>query len=443
MTLIPSRLTGKSLRVLIFGLCLLSARAEPDSDEVNIATTAGTTDQVVSTVEGLKEYPGETSKIPSEKEEVKGLLKLGQSLTDRADYEAGEIAYRQVLKLTTEDEEVLGALFGLAKLHRKQGSLIKSIAIYQRMIKDYKDDPLLPDALLELGRAQREIGAHKSALSSFYSVINSTLKIPANQFDHYQLLAKTAQFEIAETHFMAGNFTEAAKFFTRVRLLDLAPNDRARAHFKSAYAQQLGGQLSEAVVTLKAFIEQHPQDENVPEARYLRSTILRKLNRSEEALASTLELLRLEQSHTQTNPRRWAFWQRRTGNQLANEFFAAGDTINALAIYLSLTALSEDIQWRLPIVYQTALCYERLRQIDEAKHAYESIIETINQQEEVPPGDELANLLRMSTWRLDHISWRDTTDRQLSNLFETITGKTPAILEENDKEPSHDSRENT
>ncbi len=68
------------------------------------------------------------------------------------------------------------------------------------------------------------------AINRFYSVLNSTLKLPPDAFDHYQLLAKTAQFEIAETHFETGNFAEAGKFFGRLRLLDLAPVDRARAH---------------------------------------------------------------------------------------------------------------------------------------------------------------------------------------------------------------------
>jgi tetratricopeptide (TPR) repeat protein len=430
------RYSGRLLLALTMGLSLLSAQDAAEDHDAAQETTGETTteptdlpeDAVVAEPEA---QPEETAPEPVDPDEVQGLLALGLSLTQRGDYEAGEIAYRQALETAVTDESVMAALFGLARLHRKEGSFIKSIAIYQRLIKDYEDDPQLPDALLELGRTQREAGAHKSALSSFYSVINSTLKIPADKFEHYQSLTKTAQFEIAETHFMSGNFSEAAKFFARVRLLDLAPVDRARAHFKSAYAQQLGGDLAGAVVTLQAFIEQHPHDENVPEARYLRSTLLRSLNRTDEALASTLQLLRAEQTHSQANPKRWAYWQRRTGNQLANEFFTAGDTINALSIYQNLANLSDDIHWRLPIIYQTALCYERLRQFADAKLAYETIIETIGQQEQDPPGNELAELLRMSTWRLQYISWNDRTERQLASIFDTTTGQpSPPHLDE-------------
>ena len=37
----------------------------------------------------------------------------------------------------------------------------------------------------------------------------------------------------------------------------------------------------------------------------------------QEALAVTFELLRTEHAHSEADPQRWSYWQRRTGNQLA------------------------------------------------------------------------------------------------------------------------------
>src|SRR6478609_2606481 len=272
--------------------------------------------------------------------EARGLLNLGASLTERGDFTAAEIAYWQIL-------------------HNRANTPADQC-----------------DALLDLGRCQRAMGAYKNAINRFYNVINSTLKLPPESYEHYQLLAKTAQFEIAETHFETGNFVEAAKFFDRLRLLDLAPEDRARAHFKSASALLKGGDAEKAASIFTQFIEQWPQDTNVPEARYLLALTLRQLGHTEEALTITLALLRAEYNTAGTDPKNWAYWQRRTGNQLANDFFQNGDTLSAVAIYDGLTHLSENPLWRLPIIYQMGLCYERLRQSDRANQAYKLIVET-------------------------------------------------------------------
>lgn len=357
---------------------------------------------------------------PRAKDETHGLLNLGTSLTDRADYDAAEIAFRQVLNNpATPLVDLKSALLGLARMHRKQGALTKAVAIYERYLKDYPGDERTPDALLDLGRTLRSLGIYKTAVARFYSVINSTLKLPGEGFERYQVLAKTAQFEIAETHFVAGEYAEAAKFYSRLRLLDLAPSDRARAHFKAAYSLRLQGDREGAVTMLRSFVEQWPDDENVPEARYLLAVALRELKRPQEAFAATLELLRTEKSRVSTDPKRWAYWQRRTGNQLANDFFESGNTLNAHAIYTGLLDLSPDPSWKLPLTYQIALCYERLGILDRARTAYQTIIDGTAAN---PPAD-LVELSRMAAWRLEHLAWRDGVAKQVTAFFDTTTGK--------------------
>jgi len=355
--------------------------------------------------------------------EVQGLLNLGASLSERGDFEAAEIAYRQILNSAAPPElELKSALLGLAHMHRKQGALTKAAAIYERFLKDYPGDERTPDALLQLGRTLRSLGVYKPALARFYNVINSTLKLPGEGLDRYQTLAKTAQFEIAETHFQAGDFAEAGKFYTRLRLLDLAPVDRARAHFKAGYAVRLQGDLEGAITALRAFIEQWPDDENVPEARYLVAITLRELKRPQEAFAATLDLLRTEKTRVASDPKRWAYWQRRTGNQLANDFFETGDTLNARAIYAGLLELSSEPAWRLPITYQLALCYERLGITDRARTAYQVIVDGAG----TTPPPEFLELATMARWRIEHLDWRDRVGQQINTLFESTTGRQAA-----------------
>lgn len=351
---------------------------------------------------------------PKTADELQSLLTLGAKLSERADYESADIAFRQVLDSpAAKPESIKQALLGLARMHRKQGALSKAAAIYERYLKDFPDDERTPDAQLDLGRTLRGLGAHKAAISRFYNVISSTLKLPGDGFERYQILAKTAQFEIAETHFLAGEFAEATKFYTRLRLLDLAPADRARAHFKAAYSIRLQGNIEGAVTLLRAYIEQNPDDENIPEARYLLAISLRELKRPQEALTVTLDLLRTEKARDAGDAKRWAYWQRRTGNFLANDFFENGDVLNARTIYSVLLELSTDVTWRLPITYQLGLCYERLGLTERAKTSYQAVLDGAGPT----PPEDFRELATMAKWRMEHLDWRDRVSRQVSDFF--------------------------
>jgi tetratricopeptide (TPR) repeat protein len=361
--------------------------------------------------------------------EPQGLLRLGETLTKRGDYATAEIAYWQILHRS--DVSLLQtktALLGLAHAHRRANEMTKAVAIYEKYLKEYPEDVRVPDCLLDLGRTLRDMGVYKMAISCFYSVINSTLKFPTTGFEHYQLLAKTAQFEIAQTHFEAGEYADAGKYYSRVRLLELAPEDRARAHFMAAFAEQLAGDLDTAVATLKAYLEAWPTDKNAPEARYLLATTLRQLKRPQESLAVTLDLLRAEHTRVAADPQRWSYWQRRTGNQVANEFFQNGDTFNALAIYRGLNALSDNPAWKLPVTYQIALCYERLRQLDQARQAYQKLVDAGNPPTGQTATAEAADLASMAAWRLAHLDWRDQAEHKISDLFPMADSPPPPSL---------------
>jgi len=347
--------------------------------------------------------------------EAASLLTLGRRLVDREDYSAAEVAFRQILnrrEFSVADKQE--ALIAIARMFRKQGNLAKASAIYEKFLKEFPDDPRKPALFLELGRTLRTMGAYNMAIGRFYAVINSTLKIPPDQFEEYQLLAKTAQFEIAETHFEAGNYSEAANFFARLRLLDLAPVDRARAHFKAGYSLHLARDFEGAVKLLRDYLQHWSDDENVPEARYLLATALWKLDRRDDALQVTYDLFQVDHSRSAADGKRWAYWQRRTGNQLANEFFQSGEPASALKIYRGLAAQSEDPAWRLPALYQAGLCHERLHDVPAARDVYRAIGAAVP-KEGAPL--ELAELARMAAWRLSQLDWNVDTAREINTYF--------------------------
>jgi len=404
-----SRPASRLLRALPALVLALAARAAPAAGPVVPTARPAAPAAKSSTAADLQD------------DTTQGLLRLGAKLSARGDYATAEIAYWQILhdpNLSVPEEK--DTLLALAHMLRKSGSSTKAAAIYEKFLKEFPYDDRVPDALLELGRTLRSMGVYRLAISRFYSVINSTLKFPPQEFEHYELLAKTAQFEIAETHFEAGEYAEASKYFSRVTLLDLAPADRARASFMEASARALEGDLPGTVASLKTFLLQFPRDTNAPEARYLLATTLRELHRPGEALAVTMDLLLDERARDASDPRRLSYWQRRTGNEIANEFFQDGDPVNALAIYQNLGKMSAEPGWRLPITYQIALCYERLHQLDGARGAYREIIAAA-----APPADgaapsaEIVELGAMAAWRLAQLEWRDSKDRQFDHFFTT------------------------
>ena len=354
-------------------------------------------------------------------EEIRSLVRLGVKLTDRGEFAAAETGLLSVLgnhAATRIDKR--DAILALGRLFRRKGDLAKAVAVYEKYLDQFPGDDNTPAAYLDLGRTLRAMGSPQQAIARFYSVINSTLKLPENGFDAYRQLAKTAQFEIAETYFQSGDYAEASRYFSRLKLLDLAPADRARAHFKSVYSLFLAQDNLAAATGLRGFLQQNPDDENGPEARYLLAITLRRLNRLSEAYEVTLDLLSNQRSHTTGDPKRWAYWQRRTGNQLANEYYEQGDYQSALAIYQSLAAISPDPAWRLPVLYQVGLCEERLQQTDRARATYKSIIDIMpHSNDNGAAPSQLQDIVQMVSWRLEHLNWRLQTTTQTDEFFKT------------------------
>lgn len=411
--------------LLIVGLLAVTARSQHGTDSGHDAARSAPTEETSQDQVGAHGQEasahgdaGEKAADPTREEEIASLLRIGQKKLEARDFESAEIAFRQLLTDRVPRDAQREAALGLARTYRRKGEFTKAVAVYEKLIKEFPDDSILPTVYLELGRTQRALGAHKQAIARFYSVINTTLKLSDAGADTYRQLARTAQFEIAETYFQSGDYEQANRFFSRLKLLDLAPEDRARAHFKSAYALILGGNHEKAILALRAYLEQYPDDEANPEARYLLSTSLNHLGYANESLNTALELLRAERSRSESDAKRWLYWQRKTGNTLANAFYERGDINSALVIYESLAKLSEEPHWKLPVTYQIGLCHERLQMFDRARDSYQSIIDIVRSPgTDVGKRTEIADLAEMASWRLNQLSWYQDTQKKVAQIF--------------------------
>lgn len=380
--------------------------------EINIGSTESPDPDAAKAPEDR--YAADLS--PSEKEEIANLLKYAQKCYDEDKLDSALIGYRQLLERHLSQSQERIVLLGFARTFRRKSDFTKAVAVYEKLLKSYTLDENAPEIYLELGRTQRAMGAYTTAISRFYSVINSTIKLPQNGAVKYRQLTKTAQFEIAETYFQAGNYAEASRFYAKLRLLDLAPVDRARAHFKSAYALFLSNDFLGTIGSLRGFLEQYPDDENVPEAHYILTECYKNLQRPIEAMVEALDLLRIEKSRTAKDPKRWAYWQRKTGNQIANALYEQGNVADALTIYMTLSELNTENAWRLPVIYQIGLCHERLGQTEQAIADYKDILSKLSAKGEAKQ-PEYADLARMASWRLNQIDWQGKTEKNIQNIL--------------------------
>lgn len=337
------------------------------------------------------------------------LMRIGAAKLAEGDPASALIAYRQVAASHPAPKYIAPALIGLARAFSQTGESIKSVATYEHLLKNFEGGSHTPTVNLEVGRVLRDLGSSKLALARFYSVIHTTLKLSDGDHERYRKVVRTAQFEIAETHLLAGNYAEAARYFQRFELLDAAPGDRAWAQFKAARALELAGENAAATQALRDFIIRHPEDENAPEAHFILANLLERQGLHEDSLRVTLNLLQNEQAQSQSDQFRWRQWQQRTGNQLAHAFYERGEFNSALVLYRSLALLNDEPQWRLPLLYQQALCHERLMDYLQAREAYTLIIES-------DPAQPASELSRMAQWRAEQIDWWQQTQQSLQSL---------------------------
>ena len=351
--------------------------------------------------------------------EIAGYARLATQAADEAKWPLAEHFLELLVNLPAPAAEKKTALSEIGARYEKQRIFSKAIAIYEKMLELYPADTDTPELLFKVGLLYRETGAYQRAITRFYSVLNSALKVNGRGFDAYRSLTQRAQVEIADTYLRAGDHVQAAKFYSLLSRLELPPAEQARVRFKSTHCQYLTGDLNGAVASARTFLTDFPDDSSAPECRYILASALRSQRQPKEAFDAVLALLREERARKDKAPDQWIYWQKKTGNEFANDFYQQGDFTSALTIYQTLARLSEDPEWQWPVIYQMGLCFERLRLGGRAAEAYKFIIDESQKpaRAEKPLPESTTNLVQMARWRGEQIAWQHTTETQFSHLL--------------------------
>jgi tetratricopeptide (TPR) repeat protein len=217
----------------------------------------------------------------------------------------------------------------------------------------------------------------------------------------------------------SGDYQQAERMYSLLDRLDLTPDQKAHAEFQIAYCAFLLADYSGAAAAARRFLETFGHTSYSPQCHYVLSMALKGLNRPQEAADEALTLLRMEKHAAKQDAEAWIYWQRKTGNQLANEFYQGGDFLRALAIYQAMAKLSDDPDWQWPVIYQVGLCFERLRLPERAGEAYHYIMDACKKVQAAgkPVGEDLTELSQMADWRSQHLEWQQGAETQLNDLL--------------------------
>jgi tetratricopeptide (TPR) repeat protein len=324
----------------------------------------------------------------------------------------------------TPEKVQRAALLELAQIALEQENLPRAEQIYAQCYARWPKDPGVPELLLRQGIVYRKMGLPNLANSKFYSVMTTALVLKTEKMDYYRQLVQLAQNEIAQTQYELGKYEEAAGSFDRLLKSDSPPVNRSGIQYEYIHCLEAIGRPAEAIVQALDFLERFPNAAERPEVRFLCASALKQTRRDAEALRQVLALLKEQRTNAAPDAQTVAYWQRRTGNELANRFYLEGDSMKALDIYLCLAPLDSSVDWQLPVWYQIALIFERLQQ---PAKAIEYLDKVAGREKELPAAApaSLRAVLEMAKWRKNLLTWQTNAERVSLELSRTVSGPAP------------------
>jgi tetratricopeptide (TPR) repeat protein len=335
-----------------------------------------------------------------------------RNLVNTRQFSLAESTLIGLLAADVPDEIRQNAMLNLGALVQEENDLPRAQDIFAQFLDRWPGDPHAPEILLRQGDIFRQMGLDSLALTKFYSVMTAALSLKNDQFANYERLVLQAQVHIAETHYQSGRFTEAVDFYSRL-LKHIDNNaDRMQIQFRLIRSLNAIGRNEEASGQAQDFLAHYQDASDEPEVRYYLAQSLKAAGQSDEALRQVLIFLRDQKKQTTEHPEVWAYWQQRVGNEIANQLYNKGDYVNALELYLSLSALDSADVWRLPVEYQVGITYERLSQPQKAINIYDQIL--VRETElgtNATPG--LTAIFDMVRWRVGFLEWQNKAEADI------------------------------
>ncbi|MEY2598564.1 MAG: hypothetical protein RLZZ142_823, partial [Verrucomicrobiota bacterium] len=187
--------------------------------------------------------------------EIKGLVKATRKTMEEGKAELADRYLESIVAVQMPDAAKKAALREVAELYESHGDRVKAAAIYEKLCTLMENDTEMPLWLVKLGVLYRESGAYQLAISRFYGVINMAIKVGGRDFESQQGIARKAQREIADTHFLKGDFEQAQKFYNMALRSELSKEDRAMVLFRAGHCTFMRDDPAGAVAIFERFLK--------------------------------------------------------------------------------------------------------------------------------------------------------------------------------------------
>jgi tetratricopeptide (TPR) repeat protein len=331
-----------------------------------------------------------------------------------------------ILETNAAPEFKRKALFELALATQDNNEFVKAQQVFAQFLQRYPEDPSVPEVLLRQGLLYRQMGVNTLAISKFYAVLSTALKLKLDNIEYYKNLVLQAQTEIADTYYIQGQFEESADFFTRLLKSDRPGLNKEQIEYKLIRSLAYLTNRLETISRAQKFLEQYPPTSDVPEVRFILASAYKAAGRNQDAMKQVLLLMQSQQDNARKDPDVWVYWQRRAGNEIANQLYKEADFLNALQIYQSLAALDSTPSWQAPVLYQVGLVYEQLQQWQKASDTYGQIVARRAEMTASNAPPSLSSLCEMAQWRKDYIAWMQKAGDQNRQFQRHALYKDPA-----------------
>ncbi len=117
------------------------------------------------------------------------LMKIADKYSNRSDYDSAASFYDRVVKMDPKNDSgyTIEARMQLANIDRWTDKYDAAIAAYQKIMKDYKNDSVVPDAEIRLAVAYRDKGDTAKAIKAFEGFVKNNPNSPDTSYALSQL----------------------------------------------------------------------------------------------------------------------------------------------------------------------------------------------------------------------------------------------------------------
>ena len=325
------------------------------------------------------------------------------------------------------------ALLQLALLAEKNEEWVRANQIYSHYDKLYPEDPNQILVHLKMADILRKTGAIEQALHKYHAVIAMTMKAkgyPKKYLPVIQRLGVKAKIEIAETHFLDGDYVSAARHYHRLLTQkhsqsDLVKINKPHVHYKLIHSHSKNDDDTKVEKESKSFLKDYGDHPKAIEVRYLYAKVWMKKSRNSDALKQFMKILENPTTSKETEPETWTRLQFKIGVEIAGLMAKELNFTSAIQIYEGHMPPNIEENRSSQVNYQLGIFNEDLKTHQKALAYYKKIIDRIA----ILKKDNLNSLSRpskmfgdMAEWRLKTLNWFEAKESEIQRKEQEAQG---------------------